>query len=157
MAADCLPRLSPPAFSPASRAAMILQASRPLVFSNASDVFSTTALPLRRLPRQTWFLPRFSPHHGSQPLPVNVATRPLASTMPTWRSSRSSSSSVSCLTTSSALLPLPSRSRPRGPYVTLAYDCVAIAPAPARAHGTPAPTASVFDAVPTPHSLRAGS
>src|SRR5438046_1656380 len=41
--------------------------------------------------------------------------------------------------------------------MTLAAACVVIAPAPARAHGVPAPTASTFEAVATPHSFRAGS
>src|SRR5436305_8049453 len=35
--------------------------------------------------------------------------------------------------------------------------CVAIAPVPALAQGTTAPTARYFDATATPHSLRSGS
>src|SRR5690606_39824640 len=44
------------------------------------------------------------------------------------------------------------RSRPRGPKTVLAYDWVATAPTPARAHDTTAPTARNLDATATPRS-----
>src|SRR5436190_11362147 len=48
-------------------------------------------------------------------------------------------------------------SRPRGPYVTFAKLCVAMAPTPAFANGTTTPTPSTFDATATPHSFVSGS
>src|SRR5690606_12440758 len=53
---------------------------------------------------------------------------------------------------SSAPRPRAIRSRPRGPKTVLAYDWVATAPTPARAHDTTAPTARNLDATATPRS-----
>ena len=62
------------------------------------------------------------------------------------------SASTSAASAPCASAPLSRSARPSGPYRTLAYDWVAIAPTPARAHGTTDPTARNLDWTATPRS-----
>src|SRR6476620_7467808 len=88
---------------------------------------------------------------------VTVVTPPCASTHPTCRYPRSASGSRPASSAAPAGRPLPNSPRPSGPKSVFAHDCVATAPAPARAHGTTAPTHGNLDATATPRSPVAAS
>src|SRR5947209_7981589 len=92
-----------------------------------------------------------------QSWPARAAALPAASTMPSWRSARSSSAATSRSTTSGALRPSRSSARPFGPYRGFAYACVAIAPTSGSAHGTTEPTDRNFDCTATPHCFASRS
>src|SRR6185436_17014554 len=84
MDADCRPRVSPPASSPALSAAHIFSASSPWVASNALPIDSGTCGPARILPCADHgiFAPAAfwrSPAQVGALGPVKVATFPLAS------------------------------------------------------------------------------
>ena len=89
--------------------------------------------------------------------PVHAATRPLASTIATWRTARCSSAAVSWSSASCGLLPPRISSSPLGPYDTSTNDCVATAPTPGSAQGTVGPTWNQWDCTATPRSPVAGS
>src|SRR5450756_2133262 len=90
-------------------------------------------------------MPVRPPAQAKHERPVWVADAPWASTMPTWRCSRRRSASTSVASAPVAVAPPARSARPSGPNPTLAYDWVAIAPTPARAHGTTDPTARNLD------------
>ena len=64
---------------------------------NVSASASTTSGPTRMLPWAAKHGPVRPPAHSKQPLPVNVADPPVASTIPAWRWSRPASSATSRL------------------------------------------------------------
>src|SRR6188474_268255 len=70
--------------------------------------------------------------------PVQASTRPCASIIATWRTSRMNDS-------------------PSGPYDGSTKDCVATAPMPASAQATIGPTENQCDCTATPNSPVAGS
>src|SRR5438093_1586057 len=92
-----------------------------------------------------------------QSFPVKLATPPFASTIPTCRWSRPSSSARSFRRTASAERPFLRRRSPDGPKVVLPAACVAMAPTSASAQGTTEPTAKNRDCTATPRSPLAGS
>src|SRR4029079_16397059 len=63
IAADCIPRLSPPAACPPSRAAISRIERWPSVFSNASTIPATTPSPARIFPCAVQYLPPLFPAH----------------------------------------------------------------------------------------------
>src|SRR5262249_6174737 len=113
--------------------------------------------PARMLPWAAKPGPVRPPAQAKHAPPVCDADPPWASTTPAWRWLRSGSAFTRRSSTWPADMPLARRARPPGPYVTFAYDCVAIAPTPACGHGTAAPTARNFDWTATPRSPVAGS
>src|SRR5688500_14349487 len=89
--------------------------------------------------------------------PVNVATPPFTSTIPTSRTARLSSAARSAARASGADLPARMSASPSGPYDGSTNDCVATAPTPASAQGTTAPTENQWLCTATPMSPVAGS
>src|SRR5206468_2202820 len=77
--ADCRPRESPPALSPALSAAKSFSANSPCVASKALHIDSGTCAPTRMLPCADHVLPWRSPAHLGAFGPVYPATFPLAS------------------------------------------------------------------------------
>ncbi|MBK9968673.1 MAG: hypothetical protein IPP07_28940 [Holophagales bacterium] len=86
-----------------------------------------------------------------------AATCPAASIIATWRTSRPASAARSPRSASGALRPAFRSERPKGPYVASTNDWVAMAPTPASAHGTSAPTENQCDWTATPSCPVAGS
>ena len=157
-AADCRPRMSPPAASAASSASSRRSASgsRP-VGSNAAAIASGT--PSRAI-MFAWHekpSPATWPKCGMQPSPVWTAPRPAASTTATCRMCALSSTASRSRSAASGAAPPPSASSSRGPYAGSATDCVATAPTPARAQLTTEPTENQCDCTATPSSPDAGS
>src|SRR4029079_6555725 len=143
---------SPPAASPATSAASRRSHRSPSVSVNALASSATTASTARMLPWAANPSPVTPPAQLMHLEPVNVAARPDASTKPTCRSSRPSSSASSRSSAGCAPTPAPISSSPSGPNDVFAHDCVATAPWPARAHGTTAPTHGNLDATAMPQS-----
>jgi hypothetical protein len=81
-AADCLPRLSPPAASPARMAASRRRGKgRLLLAIQVFAVSSSTSAPASMLPAMEKPLPAICPHQATQSRPVCAAIAPLASMM----------------------------------------------------------------------------
>src|SRR6516165_9273 len=156
-AADCCPRLSPPAPWPDASAATSRRASEPVERPNESAIASMTASPARMLPWQAKLTPVRWPAQRKHSGPVHAAAPPCASTTPTCRWSRPSSLATSRSTTSGAARPCFRSASALAPYPAPADACVASAPTPACAQGTTAPTARNLLATPTPHSSAAAS
>ena len=92
-----------------------------------------------------------------QSAPVWTATRPAASTMPTWRTAASSSGPSSAASASGAASPAASRSSPCGPWPGSTTDCVATAPIPGRAQMQSEPTENQCECTAAPCSPVSGS
>src|SRR5262249_14121131 len=90
-------------------------------------------------------------------LPVKVADRPFASTIPTCRSCRSASSRPMIERTSCGVAPSSKSWSPFVPKSELEKDWVATAPTPAFAYGTATRTLGNFDCTATPRSPLEGS
>src|SRR6516164_6511300 len=141
-AADCFPRLSPPAASPALIAAISRRGNESVAFrSYAAAVSSITLAPASMLPATEILSPARCPHQPMQPFPVCAAMRPCESITCTCRCSRPTSAAVTAATTSSALAPCSSSRKPSVPKKALTSACVAIAPMRDLTRGTSAPTA----------------
>src|SRR5436305_4746484 len=141
-AADCLPRLSPPAASPAAIAATRRSASGSAEFARyASAVAWITCGPASMLPATLQPSPRRWPHHSMHASPVCAAPGPLAAITWSWRCARPASAAASVATTSTGAWPASSSARPAGPYSGFTSAWVASAPAPRRVCIVSAPTA----------------
>src|SRR6516162_1244933 len=141
-AADCFPRLSPPAASPAFIAAISRRGkeSAPLR-SYAAAVSSMTLAPVSMLPATEKLSPARCPHQSMQAFPVCAAMRFCESITCTCRWSRPRSAAVTADTTSGAVAPCSSSRKPSVPKKALTSACVAIAPMRDLTRGTSAPTA----------------
>src|SRR5512139_1100477 len=89
--------------------------------------------------------------------PVCDATRPSASTKPSWRVACCGSAAVSCAIASAGGTPSRMSARPFGPYDGSANAWVATAPTPGSAHVTMLPTENQCDCTATPRSPVIGS
>src|SRR5499433_1106106 len=128
-AADCFPRLSPPAASPARIAAISRRGKASTALrSYAAAVSSMTLAPASMLPATEELSPARCPHQSMQAFPVCAAMRPCESITCTCRCSRPASAAVTADTTSGALAPRSSRRKPSIPKNALTSACVAIAP-----------------------------
>ena len=156
-AADCLPRLSPPAASPASSAASRCSASDPRAASNAASVRATTAGPASMLPATETSSPRTEPHQLTHASPVCAAIRPPASRMWICRCARPASAASSAATTESGASPARSRGIPCTAYIGLISAWVASAPTPPSTWIARAPTAKNRVATAAPNAPVAGS
>src|SRR5258708_29935491 len=85
--ADCRPRESPPASSPALSAAHNFSASSPVADSNARPIDSGTCGPTRIFPCADQVLPCRSPTHVGAFGPVYAAMLPFESMLATYRPS----------------------------------------------------------------------
>src|SRR5208282_2661666 len=177
MAADCLPRMSPPWPCAASSASTNRSANLACRFSSYAraiaghTVFFSIRLACaetsepRSIRSPSFFadsscplsFPTAHPASGISFAPVKHATFPWESTMATCRESAWGSTASNARSASFALLPARSRSSPSWPYPGSMNDCVAIAPTPASAHVTSAPTANQCDCTATPRSPVCGS
>src|SRR5262249_1397808 len=141
-AADCFPRLSPPAASPALIAAISRRVNESVAFrSYAAAVSSMTLAPASMLPATEKLSPARCPHQSMQAFPVCAATRFCESITCTCRWSRPASAAVTADTTSGAVAPRSSSRKPSVPKKALTSACVAIAPMRDLTRGTSAPTA----------------
>ncbi len=158
MAADCLPRTSPPSASAASSA----RRRRSLNGSSADSRYARAIAGQHvsrssRLPCTVNASPSMWPAAGIVSDPVKAATPPRASTTPSCRCCAPGSLAISAATTSLAERPARSSSRPIGPNEMLTDAWVAMAPTPASAHGTTGPTLRKCDCTATPKRPVAGS
>ena len=87
IAADCWPRMSPPAFWPASSAASSRSARSPCVCSYARAISGQTLAVAIRFAWTEYPLPVVSPAKGMHFGPVCAATPPFESTIATCRTS----------------------------------------------------------------------
>ena len=132
-AADCLPRLSPPAASPACMALIRRSASGcPALAAKASAVASITRGPASMLPATLTSCCSRWPHQSTHALPVWAAPGPWAGSTCNWRWAWPASASASALTTAAAERPCAKSASPCGPYKGFIKAWVAIAPDPAR-------------------------
>ena len=92
-----------------------------------------------------------------QSAPVWTATRPAASTIPTWRTAASASAPSRPSSAAAAPAPAASRSSPCGPWAGSTTDCVATAPTPGRAQMHSEPTENQCECTAAPCSPVAGS
>ena len=115
IAADWRPRTSPPSPSAASSAVINRSARSPVERSKAADIAAGTVSEAIMFAWQVQYAPVASPAHGMHSAPVWTATRPCASTTPTWRTAASSSAASSVASASGAPAPSAIRSSALGP------------------------------------------
>ena len=150
-AADCRPRLSPPAASPATSAAMSLSASVwPSASAKACAEACSTCGPASMLPARLKCSCTMSPHQSTQSVPVCTAGWPRHGSTCNCRCALPASAWVSAATTAAASCPAASSARPAGPYIGLTKAWVAMAPTSARVCTHSAPTAKKRLAMATP-------
>src|SRR5258705_58537 len=114
---------------------------------------ATTAGPARMFPWQTKSAPFSPPAQSRHLLPVQLATPPCASAIPSWRESQTESVAASARSTSGALSPDFNKTSALSPNEGSTRAWVAIAPTPASAQGTSVPTLKYFDCTATPSSF----